>query len=321
MIIQQDSRILLTGASGMVGSHINNELRTNGFMNIIATSSKDVDLRNQEQVHALVNRTLPEVAILCAARVGGVLANSSYPATFAIDNLLMQTIILDELVKVQTKKIIFVGSSCIYPKLAPLPLTPDSLMTGKLETTNSWYAMAKLSMISALEGVRLQYGIETLTVLPTNLYGAGDNFNLTNGHVIPSLLLRAHNAKKNKDLELEVWGTGNPLREVLYVGDFARAIVKILQLPDLDPIINVGSGEELTISALAKAIATTVGFEGQIIFNQNKPDGVYRKLLDSTYIRSLGWKPTTSLIKGLKSTYDWLLVNSESLRKQSQLGG
>ena len=321
MIIQKDSRILLTGASGMVGSHINNELRTNGFMNIIATSSKDVDLRNQEQVHALVNRTLPEVAILCAARVGGVLANSSYPATFAIDNLLMQTIILDELVKVQTKKILFVGSSCIYPKLAPLPLTPDSLMTGKLETTNSWYAMAKLSMISALEGVRLQHGIETLTVLPTNLYGTGDNFNLTNGHVIPSLLLRAHNAKENKDLELEVWGTGNPLREVLYVGDFAKAIVKILQLPNLNPIINIGSGEELTISALANAIATTVGFEGQIIFNQNKPDGVYRKLLDSTYIRNLGWKPTTSLIKGLKSTYDWLLVNSESLRKQSQLGG
>jgi GDP-L-fucose synthase len=321
MIIQKDSRILLTGASGMVGSHVNNELRANGFTNIIATSSKEVDLRNQEQVHELINRTLPEVAILCAARVGGVLANSSYPATFAIDNLLMQTIILDELVKVQTKKILFVGSSCIYPKLAPLPLTPESLMTGKLETTNSWYAMAKLSMISALEGVRLQYGIETLTVLPTNLYGSGDNFNLTNGHVIPSLLLRAHNAKENKDLELEIWGTGNPLREVLYVGDFAKAIITILQLPNLDPIINVGSGEELTISALANAVATTVGFEGKMIFNQNKPDGVYRKPLDSTYIRSLGWKPTTSLINGLKSTYDWLLVNSESLRKQSQLGG
>ena len=321
MNLKSDSTILLTGASGMVGSHVQSELSASGFKNITTALSNEVDLRNQEQVRSWVNRTRPDIAILCAARVGGVFANKHYPATFAIDNLLMQTIILDELVKVKIKKILFIGSSCIYPTSAALPLSPDSLMTGKLEPTNSWYAMAKLSMISALEGVRLQHSIESVTFLPTNLYGPGDNFNLINGHVIPSLLMRAHEAKIQKKPNLEIWGTGAPLREVLYVGDLAKAIVRVLEYPNPEQIINVGNGEELTISEIANAVVSTVGFEGRLTFNSTKPDGVFRKPLDSSYIRSLGWAPATNLHNGLKSTYDWMIENSESLRKQSQLEG
>lgn len=319
--MEREARILLTGASGMVGSAILKKLVSEGFTQIYTANSSKIDLRNQLQVHEWVKEIQPEIAILSAARVGGVLANSTYPATFAIDNLLMQTIILDELVKAKVKKIVFIGSSCIYPLNAELPLNPVSLMSGKLEPTNSWYATAKLAMISALDGVSKQYGIETTTLLPTNLFGPGDSFDLVNGHVIPSLLLRTHQAKIENQENVTIWGTGKPLREVLFVDDLASAVLKLLLTPRVASVVNVGSGHEQSIADIALEVANVIGFKGELRFDTTKPDGAFRKPLDSSYLLSLGWKPEVTFRNGLKTTYDWMLNNVEHLRTDSKIAG
>jgi GDP-L-fucose synthase len=316
-----ETKILLTGASGMVGSFVKKELEIQGFNNIATATSREVDLRDQSQVRNWVQKVQPEIAILCAARVGGVFANSTFPATFSIENLLMQTLILDQLVKVGVEKIIFIGSSCIYPTEAKLPLTPDTLMTGTLEQTNTWYAMAKLSMISALDGVKRQHGIKTSTILPTNLYGPGDNFDLINGHVLPSLLLKTHQAKIGNLPSVQIWGSGNPMRETLFVGDLAEAIVRIAQVPDPAPVVNLGSGDERSIQELAEEVKLVVGYKGSLKFDQTKPDGVFRKPLNSEYIRSIGWEPKVTLSEGLKETYDWMLRNMDTLRKNAKIEG
>ncbi len=291
----------------MVGSSVVKELVTRGYKNLELTNSKDADLRNQEDVQKLVQRTNPTIAILIAAKVGGVLANSSMPGTFAIDNLLIQTLILNELIKSGTKKIIFIGSSCVYPKDAALPLEPMSLLTGPLEESNKWYATAKLSMMMALDGVTKEFGIQTVTLMPTNLYGPGDNFDLNFGHLIPSLIQKCHVAKVANSASYSVWGSGKAFREILYVDDLARAIAIVLENDVFTGTLNVGSGDERSILDIAERIRHAVGFKGKIEFDPSKPDGVRRKPLNSNPLRELGWIPYIDLDSGLKSTYEWYL--------------
>lgn len=300
-------RVLITGASGMVGSSLVNELVSRGYQNLVLTNSKDADLRNQEDVRALVKRSNPTVAILIAAKVGGVLANSTMPGSFAIDNLLIQSLILNELIKNGTRKIIFIGSSCVYPKDAELPLEPKSLLSGPLEESNKWYATAKLSMMMALDGVNKEFGIQTVTLMPTNLYGPGDSFDLRFGHLIPSLIQKCHAAKVADSLSFSVWGSGKAFREILYVDDLARAIAIVLENDNFNGTLNVGSGDERSILNIAECIRDAVDFKGQIEFDSSKPDGVLRKPLNSNPLRELGWIPRIDLNYGLELTYEWYL--------------
>jgi GDP-L-fucose synthase len=300
-------KVLITGATGMVGSSVVNELISLGYKNLELTNSKDTDLRNQEDVRKLVQRSKPTIAILIAAKVGGVLANSTMPGSFAIDNLLIQSLILNELVKSGTRKIIFIGSSCVYPKDAELPLEPKSLLTGPLEESNQWYATAKLSMMMALDGVTKEFGIQTVTLMPTNLYGPGDSFDLNFGHLIPSLIQKCHMAKISDSSSYSVWGSGKALREILYVDDLARAIAILLENDDLVGTLNVGSSDERSILDIAECVRDAVGFKGQIEFDSSKPDGVLRKPLNSYPLRELGWIPHIDLDSGLKLTYEWYL--------------
>jgi GDP-L-fucose synthase len=299
--------ILITGSTGMVGASVSKELAKLGYKNLVLSNSKDADLRNQEEVKRLVTRSKPTIAILIAAKVGGVLANSSMPGTFAIDNLLIQSLILNELVKSGTKKIIFIGSSCVYPKDATLPLEPKSLLTGPLEETNKWYATAKLSMMMALDGATKEFGIQTVTLMPTNLYGPGDSFDLNFGHLIPSLIQKAHSAKVAGSRSYSVWGSGKAFREILYVDDLATAIAKVIENDELTGALNVGSGDERSILEIADAIREAIGFKGEIEFDSSKPDGVLRKPLNSNPLREIGWTPQIDLSSGLKLTYEWYL--------------
>ena len=283
---------------------------------VIATGSSDVDLRDQAETYNFVNIHKPKVAILSAARVGGVFSNLTYPAIFALENQLMQTNALQALVNNGISKVIFIGSSCIYPSNAPLPLSPTSLNTGELEPTNKWYAMAKLSMIYSLDAVAKQYGIEVVTLLPTNLYGPGDNFHTMDGHVIPSLIIKAHKAKEEQLPALNVWGSGKPMREALYVDDFADAVISVLKSDSLPQVMNVGSGEEYTIEEIAREICNVVGFENGLIFDSSKPDGAFRKPLDSSDIQATGWAPKTDFKTGLSKTYGWFIENKEILREK-----
>ena len=291
----------------MVGSSLVAELTKSGFTNLQLTNSADADLRNQVDVKHLVERTRPSTAILVAAKVGGVLANSTKPGSFAIDNLLIQSLILNELVKSDVRKIIFIGSSCVYPKDAPLPLEPRSLLTGPLEETNKWYATAKLSMMMALDGVSKEFGIKTVTLMPTNLFGPRDSFDLEFGHLIPSLIHKCHLAKANNAGTFSVWGSGKAMREVLYVDDLARAVITILNNNEIAGPINVGSGDERSILEIAREISITVGFLGQIELDSLKPDGVLRKPLNSNPLRDLGWIPKVDFKTGLELTYKWYL--------------
>jgi GDP-L-fucose synthase len=300
-------KVLITGASGMVGSSLVNELGSRGYKNLFLTNSKDADLRNQEDVRKLVQRSEPTIAVLIAAKVGGVLANSSMPGSFAIDNLLIQSLILNELIKSGTKKIIFIGSSCVYPKDADLPLEPKSLLTGPLEESNKWYATAKLSMMMALDGVTKEFGCQTVTLMPTNLYGPRDNFDLNYGHLIPSLIQKCHAAKVANSLSYSVWGSGRAFREILYVDDLARAIAMVMENDSFSGTLNVGSGDERSILDIAESIRDAVGFKGKIEFDSSKPDGVLRKPLNSNPLRELGWIPQIDLDSGLKLTYEWYL--------------
>jgi GDP-L-fucose synthase len=309
-------KIWLTGAGGMVGSSVLEQLKIHiRDHRVVATKSSDLDLRNQAKTYDFINELKPEIAILCAARVGGVHSNSTYPATFALENQLMQTNALQALVNNGVKRIIFIGSSCIYPSKAPIPLSPESLSTGELEGTNKWYAMAKLSMIYSLDAVKNQYGIEVVTLLPTNLYGPKDNFHEFDGHVIPSLMIKAIRAKE-KGTPLIVWGSGKPMREVLFVQDFARAVISVMKSSNIPQVINVGSGQEFTIKEIAELTSSVVGFTGELVFDESMPDGAFRKPLDSSEIRNIGWNPETNFEQGLMTTYKWIMENISNLREK-----
>jgi GDP-L-fucose synthase len=310
-------KIWVTGSKGMVGNSFLNLLNQNHNNYLIkGTSSKELDLLNQDQVENFVQDFNPDIAVLTAARVGGVKSNMQYPGTFALENQLMQNIVLNSLIKSNVSKIVFIASSCVYPKNAINPLTPKMLMTGIPEPTNRWYAIAKLSMISALEGVEKQFGIKTTSLLPTNLYGPKDNFHLEDGHVIPSLLHRAIKNKLNGLENLTVWGDGSPLREVLYVEDFSHAILTVIEKDPVENVVNVGSGEELSIREIALKIKNLVGLTGELIFETDKPNGINRKYLNSDLIRSLGWSPKYDFESGLSITHKWVVNNFGELRIQ-----
>jgi GDP-L-fucose synthase len=301
--MEKNSNIYIAGHTGMVGGAILRRLKDEGFNNIICRSSKELDLRNQQSVAAFFEKENPEYVFLAAAKVGGILANNTYRADFLYDNLIMEANIIHSAYQNGVRKLMFLGSSCIYPKLAPQPLKEEYLLTGVLEATNEPYAIAKIAGIKLCEAYRDQYGCNFISVMPTNLYGRGDNYHPDNSHVLPALIRRIHEAKLKDDASVTVWGTGTPRREFLYADDLAEACVYLMQNYDEKGLINVGTGEDLSIRELAEMVQTIIGFRGKLIFDTSKPDGTPRKLMDVSKLHSLGWKHATDLAEGIKSAY------------------
>jgi GDP-L-fucose synthase len=287
----------------MVGSAIHRLLESRGFENIITRTSKELDLRNQHAVHDFFGYEKPDYVFLAAAKVGGIHANNTYRAEFLYDNLMMETNIIHAARIHRVTKLMFLGSSCIYPKMADQPLKEEYLLNGYLEVTNEPYAIAKIAGIKLCEAYRAQYGSNFISVMPTNLYGYGDNYDLQNSHVLPALLRKFHEAKENNSPTVEVWGSGTPKREFLFADDLADACVHLMDNYDGSDIVNIGTGEDISIKELAETIKELTGFEGEITWNTSQPDGTPRKLLDVTRLHSLGWKHSTSLPEGLKLTY------------------
>lgn len=301
--MEKSSKIFVAGHRGMVGSAIVRKLEQEGFTNIVTRTSAELDLRNQEAVNVFFEKERPEYVFLAAAKVGGILANNTYRAEFLYDNLLMESNIIHAAYKNEVKKLLFLGSSCIYPKLAPQPLKEEHLLTGLLEPTNEPYAIAKIAGIKLCEAYRDQYGCNFIAAMPTNLYGPGDNYDLQNSHVIPAMIRKFHEAKVNGAATVEIWGTGTPLREFMYADDMAAACFFLMQAYNEKLFVNVGTGEEVTIKDLALLIKEVTGFAGTIQFDTSKPDGTPRKLMDSSKLHALGWKHTTSLREGLEKAY------------------
>jgi GDP-L-fucose synthase len=317
--MEKSAKIYVAGHRGMVGSAIVRQLKAQGFTHIITRTHAELDLIRQDRVEAFFKSEKPEYVFLAAARVGGIWGNNMYPAQFIYENLAIQTNIIHASYLNKVKKLLFLGSSCIYPKAVEQPMREDALLTGVLEPTNEPYALAKIAGIKLCESYNRQYGADYRSVMPTNLYGPGDNFHPENSHVIPALMRRFHEAKINGDKEVVVWGSGNPKREFLHVDDMAAASLFVLQL-DKDTHqnntqamlshINVGSGADCTIRELAETMKKVVGFQGELRFDASKPDGTLRKLMDVSRLRALGWEYTISLEEGLATTYDWYLGNS-----------
>ena len=306
--------IYIAGHRGMVGGAIWRELINRGFTNLVGATSQELDLRNRDQVFAFFEKVKPDVVIDAAARVGGILANNTYPAEFLSDNLQIQVNIMDAANSVNVDRLLFLGSSCIYPKYAEQPIKEDSLLTGALEPTNDAYAIAKIAGIMQVQASRRQYGRHWISAMPTNLYGPGDNFHPDNSHVLPALIRRFHEAKLAGESEVVIWGSGTPRREFLYVEDLARACVFLLENYDSPETINVGVGDDISIRELGEIVAKTVGFEGAIEQDLSKPDGTPRKLLDVSRITELGWTPEVGLVEGIQRTYEWFLTHNSELR-------
>jgi GDP-L-fucose synthase len=302
-------RIFVAGHRGLVGSAITRHLQSLGFQNLILRTRTQLDLRDSQAVASFFAQEKPEFVFLAAAKVGGILANSTYPAEFIHDNLALQTNIIDAAYRNQTKKLVFLGSSCIYPKLAPQPLKEEYLLTGPLEPSNEWYAIAKIAGIKTCEAYRQQYGFNAVSLMPTNLYGPGDNFDLQTSHVLPALIRRFHEAKLQKRPSVTLWGTGSPKREFLHVDDLAAAAVFLMQNYNEKQFVNVGVGDDVSIADLAKQVASIVEYPGAISFDPSKPDGTPRKLLDVTRLHSLGWRHSIPLEQGIRSTYEWFLAS------------
>jgi len=310
------SKIYLAGHDGMVGTAIFNELKSKGFNNIIFKKLSELDLRNQAEVEEFFNTENPEVVIIAAAKVGGIIANDTYRAEFIYDNLMIETNLIHAAHKYGTKKLLFLGSSCIYPKNAPQPLKEEYLLTDTLEPTNEPYAIAKIAGIKLCENYYRQYSDNFFSVMPTNLFGPHDNFNLKTSHVLPALIRKFYEAKTNKSPNVTVWGTGQVYREFLFVEDMANACVELLLSIDAKDIyekgishINIGTGKDLTISELAEIVKRVVGYNGDIVFDSTKPDGVKKKLLDVTRLHEFGWKEKVSLEEGIKSAFEWFKEN------------
>ena len=305
MTLAQDSKIYVAGHLGLVGSAAVRALRTQGYKNLILAAHSELDLTDQRSVSAFFQRERPEAVIMAAARVGGINANNTRPAEFIRDNLLIQDNVIDAAYQAGVAKFVFLGSSCIYPKLAPQPIREDSLLTGPLEPTNEWYAIAKIAGVKMCQAYRRQYGFNAISLMPTNLYGPGDNFDLQNSHVLPALIRRFHEAKVRGDGSLTVWGTGTPRREFLHVDDLADAVIYLLKTYDEEAIVNIGWGEDVTIRELAETVASVAGFHGRLEFDPSKPDGTPRKLLDTSRLTALGWTPKIKLKAGIEDTYAW----------------
>lgn len=312
--MEKTSRIFVAGHSGLVGSAIVRHLRANGYINLILRSRKEVDLTNKIMVDSLFASEKPEYVFLAAAKVGGILANSIYPADFIRDNLSIELNVIDAARQSAVKKLEFLGSSCIYPKFAAQPIKEESLLTGALEPTNECYAIAKIAGIKLCQAYRAQYGFNAISLMPTNLYGPGDNFDLQDSHVMPALIRKVHESKVQGSPDVVVWGTGTPRREFLHVDDLATAAVFLMDNYDEPEIVNVGSGKDITISELAQLVARCIGFEGRFRFDISRPDGTPRKLLDVSRLNALGWRPSISLEDGIRATYAWFLGNVPSPR-------
>ncbi|KAM7472885.1 hypothetical protein LguiA_011068 [Lonicera macranthoides] len=307
--IEKSAKIFIAGHRGLVGSAIVRKLNQLGFTNLLLKSHSELDLTRQNDVESFFQSEKPQFVILAAAKVGGIHANNTYPAEFIAVNLQIQTNVIDSSYRNGVRKLIFLGSSCIYPKFAPQPIPEGALLTGPLEPTNEWYAIAKISGIKMCQAYRIQYNWDAISAMPTNLYGPNDNFHPENSHVLPALMRRFHEAKVTGAKEVVVWGTGSPLREFLHVDDLADAIVYLLENYSGLDHVNVGSGKEVTIKELAELVKEVVGFEGELKWDSSKPDGTPRKLMDSSKLANLGWVPKVSLREGLVNTYQWYLQN------------
>lgn len=316
-------KIFVAGHNGMVGSAICRKIAKVSDVTVLTAPRKELDLLSQSAVQNFLKKEKPDVVILAAAKVGGIYANNEYPAQFIYENLQMQNNIIHGSHLAEIQNLLFLGSSCIYPKLASQPMEEDALLTGKLEPTNEPYAIAKIAGIKMCESYNRQYGRDYRSVMPTNLYGPGDNFHSDNSHVLPALLLRFHMAKINGDSEVVVWGSGAPKREFLYVDDMADASLFVMELDEeiyrsktsaMQSHINVGSGHDVSIAELATMIAQVVGYEGQIVFDKSKPEGSPRKLMNVDLLKSLGWKKDINLLDGIEQTYSWFIENQNSLR-------
>ena len=301
--MEKSGKIYIAGHRGMVGSAIVRKLQELGYQNIICKTSQELDLRNQQEVYNFFSLEKPDYVFLAAAKVGGILANNTYRADFLFDNLMIEANVIKAAHDTKVKKLQFLGSSCIYPKLAPQPLKEDSLLTSELEPTNEPYAIAKIAGIKLCETFRDQYGDNFISVMPTNLYGYGDNYDLNKSHVLPAMIRKFHEAKENNTTSVTLWGTGSPMREFLFADDLAEACIYLMQTYNGKELVNIGTGEDLTIKELAETIKTEVGFEGKIIWDTTKPDGTPRKLMDVSKLHSLGWKHKTDLKKGIHLAY------------------
>ena len=304
LILEKSDKIYIAGHRGMVGSAVWRALENNGYTNLIGASSKELDLRRQGDVEAYFEREKPDVVVLAAAKVGGILANNIYRAEFLYDNLAIQNHVIHSAWKSNVKKLLFLGSSCIYPKLADQPLKEESLLSGFLEPTNEPYAIAKIAGIKLCESFKRQYGCNYIAAMPTNLYGPNDNYDLQNSHVLPALIRKMHQAKMNQDIQVEIWGTGSPMREFLHVDDLADACVFLLENYSDELFVNVGFGSDISIADLALLVKKIVGFEGDLNFDTSKPDGTPKKLMDSSRLRSMGWFPKIDLERGITETYN-----------------
>jgi GDP-L-fucose synthase len=299
----------------MVGSAICRALEAKGYSNLVGKTSAELDLRNQAAVADFFELEKPEVVIDAAARVGGILANSNYPYHFLMENIQIQSNLIHFSLKADVQKFVFLGSSCIYPKMAPQPLKEEYLLTGPLEPTNEWYALAKITGVKACEAIRKQFGKEYISLMPTNLYGPFDNFDLETSHVMPAMIRKFHEARENGNTSVELWGSGTPMREFLFVDDLADAVVYALENKFQDNLYNVGTGVDLTIKELAETIQKTVGHTGDIIWDSSKPDGTPRKLMDVSKMESVGWKAKISLEEGIERTYNWFLDHQETFKQ------
>jgi len=303
--LNRDAKVIVAGHRGLVGAAVVRALEQQGYANLVVRTQREVDLTEQAAVRGFFEQERPQAVIMAAARVGGIHANNSRPAEFIRDNLLIQDNVIDSAHRAGVQKFVFLVSSCIYPKLAPQPIKEDYLLTGPLEPTNEWYAVAKIAGLKMCQAYRRQYGFNAISLMPTNLYGPGDNFDLQNSHVLPALIRRFHEARERGDATMSIWGTGTPRREFLHVDDLADAVVYLLETYDEEPIVNIGWGEDVTIRELAETVADVAGFKGRLEFDSSKPDGTPRKLLDTSRLTSLGWRPKIKLRAGIEQTYAW----------------
>jgi GDP-L-fucose synthase len=314
MQLSHSSRIYVAGHRGLVGSALVRALEKQGYANLLLRGREELDLTDQRAVNEFFESERPQVVLMAAARVGGIQANSSRPAMFIRDNLLIQDHVIDAAHRSGVAKFVFLGSSCIYPKLAPQPIKEEYLLTGPLEPTNEWYAIAKIAGVKMCQAYRREYGFNAISLMPTNLYGPGDNFDLQNSHVLPALIRRFHEAKVRGDETVTVWGSGTPRREFLHVDDLADAVLYLLHAYDAEPIVNIGWGEDVTIRDLAQLVMSVVGYTGRVVFDATKPDGTPRKLLDVARLAELGWRPRIALKDGIEGTYSWFKEHTDIAR-------
>lgn len=313
--VNKNSKIYIAGHRGMVGSAVWRAFEKEGFNNLIGRTSKELDLKNQNEVKRFFENERPQVVIDAAARVGGILANSNFPYNFLMENLQIQNNLIDFSFQYEVEKFIFLGSSCIYPKFAPQPLKEDSLLTSSLEPTNEWYAIAKIAGVKSCEAIRKQYGKDYVSLMPTNLYGPFDNFDLETSHVLPAMIRKFHDAKLKGNETVTLWGSGTPMREFLHVEDMAEAVVFALENKLSENLYNIGTGNDITIKDLALIIQETVGHDGDIVWDNSKPDGTPRKLMDVSKMKDEGWASKIELKQGIISTYKWFLSQTDSIKE------